>query len=121
MSKLINGPEPPQSDREELPINLRQFMLLCRKRTPMIMECLDDIIQNPATETGHKLGASTLYLAYGYGKPQQKLSASVEHHTSRVHLYLPDNGRGLPFSPGRDNLEPETIDPEGNQQSDLDC
>jgi hypothetical protein len=121
MVKLIDRPNA-QTNREELPISLRQFMILCRQRTPQIMQCLDQIIEDPATESGHKIAASTLVLAYGYGKPRSSVDMTIERgNTSPVHLYLPDNGRSAHFTPAKDNLAAPTIDPEGNEQSDLDC
>jgi hypothetical protein len=121
MVKLIDGPIPHASDQEKLPITLRQFMLLCRQRTPIILECLDEIINNPAVETPYKIQASTLYLAYGYGKPRQNVDHTIERNASVVSLYLPDNGRNAHFTPAKDNLAAATIDPEGNEQSDIDC
>jgi hypothetical protein len=66
-----------------------------------------------------RINATVLCAAYAFGKPQQRISAQVDHHESRVKLYLPENGRERTYPPQRD-MPPPIIDSLGNELPDQD-
>jgi hypothetical protein len=76
---------------------LRELMTECRKRVPVILQELDDILMNPDVDKRTKLVAMDMALNRGFGKPRQHVYVSDDTggsiNNSRVRVYIPDNGR----------------------------
>jgi hypothetical protein len=75
---------------------LRELMLECRKRVPVILAELDSILLDDEVDKRTKLAAMEMALNRAYGKPRQHVFVSDDtSNTSsrRVQVYIPDNGR----------------------------
>jgi hypothetical protein len=75
---------------------LRELMTECRKRVPVILQELDNILSDTEVDKRTKLAAMDMALNRAYGKPRQHVYVSDDTNSgnvSRVKVYIPDNGR----------------------------
>src|SRR6516225_5763780 len=82
------------------PMTLREWTLAMRARAPQMLAVIDDALVSD--DLRERINATVLCAAYAYGKPQQRISASVDHHESPIKIYIPDNGRGRAYPSTRD-------------------
>lgn len=95
---------------------LRELMTECRKRVPVILRELDNILEDDEVDKRTKLVAMDMALNRGYGKPRQHVMISESgDHGNQVRVYLPHNNRD-PSPQEPDNLPPLVIDQDGNHE-----
>jgi hypothetical protein len=101
----------PKTELERI-YTLRELMVECRKRVPVIMREIDTILDDPDVNPATKLAACTVLMDRGFGKPRQHHvihEMGEEGPGSNVKIYIPHNER--------DSLLPAlTIDQHGFSQ-----
>jgi hypothetical protein len=71
-------------------------MTECRKRVPVILAGLDEMLTDPELSGSDKLTVYDMVFNRAFGKPRQQIFVSDDTSNSankRVQVYLPDNGR----------------------------
>jgi hypothetical protein len=84
----------PHTELERI-YNLRDLMMACRQRTPVILNLADQLLSSEDVTSGDKIKVMDMMLNRGYGKPRQTvyISEANQEAEKRVQVYLPDNGR----------------------------
>jgi hypothetical protein len=76
---------------------LREMMTECRQRTPTILRQVDEMFADPSMSHGDRIRLMEFVSNRAYGKPRQTVyindDTSANQSSSRVKVYLPDNGR----------------------------
>jgi hypothetical protein len=86
----------PHTELERI-YTLRDVMTACRQRAFTVINQIDGMLANPDLPHGDRIKLFELVLNRGYGKPRQTVyindDTSANQSSSRVKVYLPDNGR----------------------------
>ena len=76
---------------------LRELMTECRHRAPKVINQIDGMLDDPELPHGIRIALFEMILNRGFGKPRQTVyindDTSANQSSSRVKVYLPDNGR----------------------------
>jgi hypothetical protein len=72
---------------------LIELMYECRKRVPVIIARLDEMLANDDLRPGEMLAVCDMVLNRAYGKPRQHVYLSEQPTQNPVKVYLPDNNR----------------------------
>jgi hypothetical protein len=76
---------------------LRELMTECRQRTHVVLQNVDEMFADPTLSHGDRIKLMEFVTNRAYGKPRQTVYISDEtgpnQSSSRVKVYLPDNGR----------------------------
>jgi hypothetical protein len=76
---------------------LAEAMRACKQRIPSVMSQMDAALADPAIDIGDRIRIWDMIWNRAYGKPRQTVyindDTSANQSSSRVKVYLPDNGR----------------------------
>jgi hypothetical protein len=77
--------------------SLAEAMRACKQRIPIVMSQMDAALADPETTIADKFRIWDMIWNRAYGKPRQTVyindETSANQSSSRVKVYLPDNGR----------------------------
>ena len=92
----------PHTELERI-YNLRELMIACRQRVPIILSKMDEMLTSDDVPYSERLKLYDMVLNRGFGKPRQHVMISeASNEEKRVQVYMPDNGR--------QNVAPKIID-----------
>jgi hypothetical protein len=84
----------PHTELERI-YTLRELMVACRQRVPVILAQMDTMLADPAVPYSERLKLYDMVLNRAFGKPRQTVYVAEANNAEekRVQVYLPDNNR----------------------------